>query len=116
MSDLSPRWEKVKIAAHIAASVFIPLVIALSGYWVSTAIKERETQARYVELAIGVLTKKPEDQSKELRGWAITVLDRFSPVPIPDAMRNELSERALFIEELKRKVLEYKPKEIPPRD
>ena len=64
-------WEKAKILSVIVASVFIPLAVALSGNWYAKSLKEKDTQARYIELAIGILMKEPTPENEQIRKWAI---------------------------------------------
>jgi hypothetical protein len=93
-------WEKVKIKAQVFSWVAIPLIIALSGYFIQTAIKEREIRIRYVELAINIL-REPRETSKNendaLRSWAIEVLSRYSPIELNEDIKRELTKRPIFI-------------------
>jgi len=67
-------WEKAKILSVIVASVFIPLAVALSGNWHAKSLKEKDTQARYIELAIGILMKEPTPENEQIRKWAIDTI------------------------------------------
>lgn len=89
-SSLPLLWEKVKILSGIIASVLIPLIIGLTGHWYTNAIKERETEIRYVELAIGILREEPNEKTANLRDWAIRVINDFSPISLSDEVKEEL--------------------------
>jgi len=67
-------WEKAKILSVIVDSVFIPLAVALSGNWHAKSLKEKDTQARYIELAIGILMKEPTPENEQIRKWAIDTI------------------------------------------
>jgi hypothetical protein len=88
-------WEKAKILSVIVASVFIPLAVALSGNWYAKSLKEKETQARYIELAIGILMKEPTPENEQIRKWAIDTINHYSEVPIQEPARQELLEQQL---------------------
>jgi len=88
-------WEKAKVLSVIVASVFIPLAVALSGNWHARSLKEKDTQARYIELAIGILMKEPTPENEEIRKWAIDTINHYSEVPIQGPARQELLEQQL---------------------
>jgi len=88
-------WEKAKILSVIVASVFIPLAVALSGNWHAKSLKEKDTQARYIELAIGILMKEPTPENEQIRKWAIDTINHYSEVPIKEPARQELLEQQL---------------------
>jgi hypothetical protein len=88
-------WEKAKILSVIVASVFIPLAVALSGNWYAKSLKEKDTQARYIELAIGILMKEPTPENEQMRKWAIDTINHYSEVRIQEPARQELLEQQL---------------------
>lgn len=73
-----------------ASIIVIPVVLALVGHWVTQAVKEREVQGKFVELAIGILKEPPSEESQNLRKWAISIVDKHSGVPMSDETREEL--------------------------
>jgi hypothetical protein len=81
-------WEKLKILS----AAFVPAVIALVGYWYTSAISEREVQAKFVELGVTILQAPPTTAATNLREWATEVLNRYSGVPLDKATRNDLIE------------------------
>jgi hypothetical protein len=115
--QLSATFERAKALSAIAASVLIPLAIALSGHWFSAALKERETQLKYVELAVGILREKPDPTAGQVRSWAVQVVDKFAPVPLSNQATDELRQRQLLLERKAvdevEKVLKIIPKIVP---
>lgn len=79
-------WQKLEALSKIIAAVFIPLAVAYFGNEVATANKQRDSQTKFVEIATTILSKAPAaDQSAEtrnLRQWAVEVIDRYSGVPM----------------------------------
>lgn len=50
---------------------------------VNEALKEREIQAKYVELAVSILRDRPTPESEPLRRWAISIVGNYTDTPIP---------------------------------
>jgi len=67
-------WEKFKILC----AVLVPSAITLVGHWYTSAIAEREVQAKFVELGVSILQASPTKETKNLRTWATEVLNRYS--------------------------------------
>ena len=82
-----PWWERV---ASAIAAIMIPVVVAVVGNNYTKAITEREVQGQFVELAVNILSEDPSEQSQELRMWAVSVINRYSGVPLPSKAREHL--------------------------
>lgn len=80
-------WQKLEIVSKVVAAILIPLTIAYLGNEVATANKQRDSETKFVEIATAILSKEPTagqtQDSKNLRKWAVEVIDRFSGVPMP---------------------------------
>jgi len=80
-------WQKLEVASKVIAAILIPLTVAYLGNQVATSNKQRDSETKFVELATAILTKEPgtnqSTDSKNLRTWAVAVIDRFSGVPMP---------------------------------
>jgi len=87
--------EKVKAFSSVVAAIVIPVVLAFVGQGYSTAIKERELQGRFVELAVEILRGDPKEQAEGLRSWATDIINRYSGVPMQRDARNALLRNAL---------------------
>lgn len=79
------EWEKGKVNIGGFVTVLVPLVLALIGHWYTEALKERDLQGRFVQLAVSMLQDKPQKENTELRRWATEVIDRYSGVPLRKA-------------------------------
>jgi hypothetical protein len=76
-------WDKFQILVNC----FAVIVIAGIGGCVDSTLKNREVSAKYVEIAVNILRVKPEDSSKNLREWAINVVNKYSIIQLsPDAL------------------------------
>jgi predicted chitinase len=85
-------WERAKIISSIASAVVIPLVLLWVGDGFTSAIKERELQGKFVELAVQILREEPSKQDTGLREWATEVLNNYSGLPFSAKTQKELIE------------------------
>ena len=87
-------WQKLEVLSKVAAAVLIPLAVAYLGNQVATANKQRDSETKFVELATAILNKEPgahqTPESKNLRKWAVDVINRFSGVPMSEATAEAL--------------------------
>ena len=88
-------WDKLSAISVACAAVVIPIAIAFIGNGYSQALKERELQGKFVEIALDILRHDPTDknQSESVRLWATQVIDNYSGIPFPKAAREDLINR-----------------------
>lgn len=73
------------IQALTAISLLVtPVLVAVIGFRATSSSTEKD----YVALAVSILNAK--DSPKESREWATTVLNKLSPVPVPDTLKQQL--------------------------
>lgn len=96
MSDQGSRLEHWKQIAQIASAVAIPVVLAVLGYFVQRSLADAGLKKDYVQMALGVLKESPSKENEELRKWAIAVLDKNSPVPLPSSLKAQLETSKSF--------------------
>lgn len=82
-----PRW--LREWGELIAKLLLPLAIVWVGSYYSSAIKRREVEAKFVELAIGVLREVPDGEGDEapIRDWAVEILEKYSGVDVPESAR-----------------------------
>lgn len=88
-------WEKLEIVGKILSILLIPIVLALLGNFVNTALKKSDVDLRMVELAVDILQEEPTEENKELRTWAIAVINKHAQVAITELAKNELLNKPL---------------------
>lgn len=84
-------WDK----ADVLLKVLGIIVVAVLGGCFNSALKDREINAKMVEVAVGVLKATPEEASKPLRVWAIDVVNKCSRFPLPKEAEDVLKTNAL---------------------
>ncbi len=90
-------WEKAKVLSAVASTLAIPVVIAFLANAFSRQDKQDELSVRYVELATNILQSEPRDQTEGIREWAVDVLEYYSKVHLPPAVRQDLQMQRLKI-------------------
>lgn len=65
-------------------TIALPAVIFLVSKQATDALKNREINTKYVELAIKILTEGTIEKDKDLEKWAREVMKQYSPVPLSD--------------------------------
>ena len=90
MASNPNSYEKIRVLGNLAATILIPLVIALVANWYTSAIKDRELSAKYITLAIGILREEPKKGSEEIRKWAIDTVNMYSKVKISKTLKEKL--------------------------
>jgi hypothetical protein len=83
--------KKAKEVAAIFALVAVPIIVAWGTQMIQNRISEEGMRKDYVALAIGILTKKKDEQPDiELRQWAVEIVDKNSPVHLPASLKTKL--------------------------
>jgi hypothetical protein len=85
------KWQSI---ASIAASIAIPLILAIVGYIVQDKISTEGLRKDYVQIAISILKER---QDEDLRKWAVKVLDENSPIPFSNDVRMKLEKGTVFV-------------------
>lgn len=87
--------DKTTFNAAIIA-VAATLTAGVGAAWVggrfADASAQRAANVRLIELAIGILQEQPSPSSRELRGWALGVLDKHSDVRLSERARLALTD------------------------
>ena len=88
----SPKdcWDK----SQIVFVALLPVVLAVSGYFINETLKEREARTEYVRVAASIL-RNPRPDAQVMRSWAIKVLETYSEVSLGDNVKSELEKTAL---------------------
>jgi hypothetical protein len=60
---------------------FSAILIALS---VDKNIQERQIAQDYIQIAVNIISNSGEDENVELQRWATNIIDKYSPVDLPE--------------------------------
>jgi hypothetical protein len=82
------KWKEV---ATIVSLIAVPVLVAFIPQEIQSHMAEQGARKDYVMLAIGILTKKKDEEPDvELRRWAVDIVDKNSPVKLPDSLKAKL--------------------------
>jgi len=87
--NLSPLWSKLKVISLLIASIIIPITVTIIGNSYTSALKQNEVGARYIGLAIGILSEPPSEDNMAIRNWAIETIDYYSVLPLKKSVINQ---------------------------
>ena len=96
MVDEQDTLKRIQIITSIISAIAIPLLIAFFGWIVQSKISSESVKKDYVQMAVNILTSTAEPD-RELREWAVAVLDKNAPVPFSTELRARLTEGAILI-------------------
>ena len=66
----------------------MPILVAWGRQVIQNRIAAEGMRKDYVTLAVGILTKKKDEQPDiELRQWAVDIVDKNSPAPLPASLK-----------------------------
>jgi len=84
-------YERKKIRWSTVLQGFItPLVIAICGYFIQNAVKQKEINSRFVELSIQILNENPSKEKVPVRTWAVDVINKYSEIKLNDRAKSLL--------------------------
>jgi hypothetical protein len=99
-TNTSPRdttFERAKNIATIFSAIAIPIVLTIAGYFIQRQIADESLKKDYVAIASSILKESPKNQEPDLRTWAITVLDKNSPVPFSKEAKSSLLSAPIVV-------------------
>ncbi|MGB7932757.1 MAG: hypothetical protein WCH04_11140 [Gammaproteobacteria bacterium] len=96
MADERDTLKRIQIITSIISAIAIPLLIAIFGWIVQSKISSESVKKDYVHMAVNILTSTAV-QDRELREWAVAVLDKNAPVSFSSELRVRLTEGVILI-------------------
>ena len=86
------RSELLKGLVPLLAAILGGLVVAVPTYLTSN----RQMDVKMVEIAVGILSQKPEANIEPARSWAVDVIQHYAQVELtPDVKKALIENRAL---------------------
>jgi peptidoglycan L-alanyl-D-glutamate endopeptidase CwlK len=94
-SDKATR-SKIKDIAIAVSSVISAVAIPVVGYWVSSAVKNKEIEGKFVELAVTILKEEPKASQLNLRQWATEIINHYSGISLSKEAASDLINRTVI--------------------
>jgi hypothetical protein len=110
---------RIESVARITSLLFIPIAIALTGWWVQSSVAEATIKKDYVAMAMGIL-KEGKTADPEILTWAAEVVKANSPTPLSNDLRGKIVQASLAASQvslpvrLPPKELMESPEQVPP--
>jgi peptidoglycan LD-endopeptidase CwlK len=92
----SDRLPRVKDLAIAISSILSAIAIPVVGYWVSSALKNKEIEGKFVELAVEILKSEPTANQKNLREWATDIINNYSGVRLSKEASSDLINKTVI--------------------
>ena len=88
-------WDKAEIIAQIIGYIFIPVVVAVTGWFINQTLQQKELNVKNLEMAVDVLRTEPNDETRAIREWALRSFLKYTPVRPSKAAIEELKMSVL---------------------
>lgn len=90
MAAQKDTFDKIQAIASTASLAIIPIVIAVMGWKIQSTLSEQSVKKDYVQIATNILSDPKTARETDLRGWALDVLAKNSPVPFKPSLRDKI--------------------------
>ena len=98
MADGKPNSGLTTVITSVVTAIIASLctvAVAIATGWFSYASKDEELRVHLVEIALGILRAKPEEDVANARGWAVDVMERNSGVKFKEEDRDQLLHKPI---------------------
>jgi hypothetical protein len=91
------KLESLGKVLSVLSSLAVPIVIGVFGWKVQQTISRDSLRKDYTDIALRVLSQAETNNQKELREWAVDMLDKNAPLPFTNTVRAQLlGDTALY--------------------
>lgn len=97
MTEKQSTLSKVQSWAMIFSTIAVPILVAFFGNQIQIRISQESTKKDYVAMAVNIINSKDTPKDSELRRWAVSVLEKSSPVPFGADLKQSLSAGAALL-------------------
>lgn len=88
--------DTAKKTAEIFALIVVPFALFYLGAQIQIATAKRSADVAYTDLAISLL-RSTNDTSQLIRDWAVDLLKKSAPEPLPSELEKSLREGKVFL-------------------
>lgn len=91
MNAKEPLHKIVQAWATTISLILIPLAVAWIANSYQNEMSQQKLNSEYVSLAINILKEEPTPKNRELRLWAVNIIDYYSEVKLSSKVRDSLA-------------------------
>lgn len=96
MTQKEPLHKIAQSWATTISLILIPFVLAYMGNSYQEEMSRQKLNSEYITLAISILKEQPTPDTKELRAWAIDIIDHYSEIKLTPELRDSLTDTTDF--------------------
>jgi hypothetical protein len=85
--------SSIESISKIVAAIALPIVLLYLGNGFTASLKDKDINQKYVEIAVNILGNEPTDETKELRSWAVEVINRYAEIKIDAKLESILVDQ-----------------------
>jgi hypothetical protein len=100
---MTEKLSKTAAVVSIISSVAVPVVVAAFGWVVQDRLSRQVVGKDYVQMAVTILSDAGTMGDRELRAWAVAIIDETAPLKLSDDLKNSLTTGARSFSSGKRK-------------
>jgi hypothetical protein len=93
-------FENIESISKSIGAVGVPIAIAAIGWLIQSSLNQQSVSKDYVTLVIQILERKSENpvEDRDLKKWAVALLNRTAPVELDQSTGNKLANSELILE------------------
>ena len=86
------RLKAAQAIATIFATVAVPIVVAFASWQIQQTVSSNSIKKDYVQMAVTILSQPDTEKNRQLRTWAVQVLNKNSSVPMSAEVASDMSQ------------------------
>ncbi|MFY9141592.1 NlpC/P60 family protein [Sulfuricurvum sp.] len=90
MNNPDPWYKILQSVATSLSLILIPIIIAIIANSYQSEMTQQKINSDYIGIAIGILKEEPSAKNKEIRTWAVDIINHYSEVKIGQKAQNSL--------------------------
>lgn len=88
---MTENLSRTAAVVSIVSSIAVPVVVAAFGWIVQDRLSRQVVGKDYVQMAVTILSDDGTKGDKDLRTWAVAVIDETAPLKLSEGLRNSLT-------------------------
>lgn len=91
---MTEKLSRTAAVVSIVSSIAVPLVIAVFGWVVQDRLSRQVVDKDYAQMAVTILSDSSTKDDRELRAWAVAVIDETAPLKLSAGLETSLTSGA----------------------
>jgi hypothetical protein len=91
---MTEKLSRTAALVSIVSYIAVPLLVAAFGWIVQDRVSRQVVGKDYVQMAVTILSDQDTKGDRELRAWAVAVIDETAPLKLSDGLKSSLTSGA----------------------